>query len=454
MSRPNILLIVPDTLPRTALRVYGGANPAATPNLDRVFDGGVVFSRAYCTTPQCTPAKASLLTGRLPHRAKMVCNVKLPAGRPFDTDIPSIGKHFRECGYATGLFGNCHQGVPHDCGNAFGFDVLQNEYAIGRDDTLVTAHCTDFIEGASVGSDAKPWFAAAFYHQAHDISHFRSLDDEALNELEREAAEISLPESVDDRLIEKPAEQRKLRDAQRGKMPRAMGHPQWRAYIEFHNRKIAGLDEEVGRLFVILDHLDLWKDTIVVVIADHGDLGSAHGLAFKGGVMYEEVTGIPFALRWDGVIPARTAATPAHRSAVCSGADVFPTLADLAGIESPSGVDGTTLAGVVADGDEVLERRSGTSILLEYHGNYKVADGPLPSRCLVTASHKYNRYLSGNEELYDLLKDPFELDNLAFRTPEAPVLNEMRRRLDRRIAQTNDRLFLAARKADGVPPNP
>lgn len=99
-TRPNILIVLSDQerelAHRTGLKI---------PNRDRLDALGTRFTAAYCTTPQCSPARATLLTGRYPHEAGVVTNIGAVGGAPLSPEVPCLGTVFGSQGYTTGYLG-------------------------------------------------------------------------------------------------------------------------------------------------------------------------------------------------------------------------------------------------------------------------------------------------------------------------------------------------------------
>jgi arylsulfatase A-like enzyme len=209
---------------------------------------------------------------------------------------------------------------------------------------------------------------------------------------------------------------------------------EWRAYISYYNHMVAKMDRELGTVLGTINELSLWPDTAFVLTGDHGDMYGAHGLGFKGPVMYDEVTRVPLLIGWQGVLPQAES-----RDQLCHNGDIYPTVCELAGIHPPDGIDGKSLFPCF----EVKEAVIHQSVMIEYYGNAK-ATGACPIRCIVNERYKYVRYLNGDEELYDLQTDRDELCNL-IRDPSNTIVSaEMRNTLARYVNDTGDELFRTA----------
>lgn len=375
-ARPNILVFMTDQ--ETALL----PGPADLPNRARVSAGAARFTHAFCNTPQCSPARASLLTGLEPHRAGVRTNVDPSSlGGALDPKTPNIGNVFRDAGWATGYFGKWHL-TPGAARNldAFGF----SERGDGKDADVAAA------AAAWIRKQTGPWLAWVSVLNPHDIYHIRE-------ELERTAIRpgVRAPETGLENLRGKPAEQREFVDKDQGKITADFDAGHWLRYRSYYLNLLEKTDVLLGQ---VLDAAGDLSNTIVVYTADHGDQLGGHGLPFKGPFMYEPLIRIPLLIRAPGRIE------PGRRDDLVTQADIAPTLAALAGITWPRPVDGVSL---VPPGKR-------DAVFLEYYAKQKWIN---PIRTIRTRRWKLNLYERGNRELYDLNADPGETRDLS-RMPE------------------------------------
>jgi choline-sulfatase len=163
-----------------------------------------------------------------------------------------------------------------------------------------------------------------------------------------------------------------------------------------------------------------------VFSTDHGDLGGAHGLPYKGPAMYEELVRVPLVIAWPGRIRA------ARTDALVSLIDLLPTLCDLAEVAPPPGdLDGLSLR-------PILDQRAARVrdiVFAEYYGKQSWR---VPIRMARTDRWKYVRYRNDGEELYDLERDPGELRNLAAEPNAAGERMRLSRELDDWMRRTAD----------------
>jgi arylsulfatase A-like enzyme len=158
------------------------------------------------------------------------------------------------------------------------------------------------------------------------------------------------------------------------------------------------VDDCVGRILEVLDERGLTEETAVLFTSDHGDHLGAHGL-YQKMEMYEEAIRTPLIIRAPG-------AHKGTHEGLVSQVDLLPTVLELAGLPVPEDLPGKSLCDAL-HGGAGPEREA---VFSTYDGNFVVGDG---RRCVVGARFKYVWYADGDEELYDLERDPRELVNLA-----------------------------------------
>src|ERR1700730_1901379 len=108
--RTNVLYIFADQLSALAFRRNGASGPKHTPNIDTLAERGIRFDRSYCATPQCSPSRASILTGMYPHRTGVIGNEGTPGTNDLDPNIPNLRSILQQQRYHTAYFGKWHLG--------------------------------------------------------------------------------------------------------------------------------------------------------------------------------------------------------------------------------------------------------------------------------------------------------------------------------------------------------
>ncbi len=386
---PNVLVFMTDQesalLPGTA----------RLPNRERLLRRGIRFSNAFCTTPQCSAARASFLTGLMPKRTGVWTNVDNSSlGKPLSPDLPNLGQVFRGAGYATALFGKWHLGLPDKDLRAFGFDVR-----VDGKDPAVTAAAAEWLRGRQ-----GPWMAWVSLLNPHDIYAVRQ-------EMGKTAvrADVRGPATGLENLTGKPVEQQEFVDRDQGKITASFTPDQWKLYRSYYLDLVEKTDVQLGQ---VLDSIDLDK-TIILLTSDHGDQLGEHGLPFKGPFVYDECMRIPLVLSVPGQLK------PGVRTDLVSTVDFAPTLAAAAGLRWPTPVDGQS----------ILKPSRRDAVFSDYYAKQKWVN---PIRTIRTRDAKLNIYdQTGHREFYDLRRDPGEANNLA--EQKLTAMAAMERRLNATI---------------------
>jgi arylsulfatase A-like enzyme len=202
--------------------------------------------------------------------------------------------------------------------------------------------------------------------------------------------------------------------------------------MRYYLAMVKNMDDNLGRLLDYLAASGLAEDTIVVFSSDHGEMHGSHGRLNKM-VPYAEALSIPLIIRWPNRI-----APGSQLDALQTPMDHLPTLCGLAGLSIPSEVDGVDLSRVVLG--EVADDRDAVLI-----GNYTSDWDFLQTgtswpewRGVKTRQYSFCRWLTGSEELYDNIADPYQLTNLASDRSAASMLDQLRARMWELLAVAHD----------------
>lgn len=387
-TSPNILFVICDDLGFGDLGCYG--NPIVrTPNLDAMASAGVRLTRV-CSGPLCTPARASLLTGRYPYRTRAIDTY---LGRSMvDPSERTLGHVFSAAGYRTGLFGKWHLGdhypmrpmemgfdravyhtgggleQPANIGQASYFDPDLHDQGERRE---YTGYCTDVFTNEAlkfIGEKSNaPWLAYVAFNAPH------------------------VPLHIGEEWVE---------------FYRSQG-------VAEENARLYGMVENIdwnmGRLFAELGESGALENTVVVFTSDHGPIGIPRfnaGLRGHKGTLYEGGLRVPCLVRGPGVSGCGES-TPVLAGPI----DWLPTLADLAGIPvSGKKLDGITLRPWLQDprGEgEFPDRR----LFYQWHRG----DTPELRRNAAVISQRYKLLWDQCKPpcLFDLENDPGEQAPLA-----------------------------------------
>ena len=469
----NILLIQTDQQRRDFLGVYGN-EVVRTPNVDRLSAGGVVFDHAFTPCPLCAPARASLITGKRPVRHGILRNPESGSvgGRDFLRRETTLAEILRRRGYRSTICGKWHVGTtlsPGECAfegifyPGYGYPAEHPHYLAWLEKLGARFTLREEFYGRRPGGARGPLLAAIQVGpEEASVPHY--LVEMAVAVLRRAAAlgepfllrvdfwgphaPYIIPErfarmydpddlppwsNFADDLAAKPLIQRAM---QRYWGVQDFTWREWSRLVAMCYGYMSLIDEEVGRLLAVLEEEGLADDTAVFFTSDHGGMVGAHGLADKGPYLYEEVIRVPLVARLPGQTGPRRSPAPVYNF------DLMPTILDLAGCEVPAGLDARSLLPILRGERETV--REERPVFIECHGHQT----PYPQRLVRTDTAKYVFNAAEDDELYDLESDPGELVNLASDPGRAPLLWEMRRLLEKHLAETGDpilRFFTGAR---------
>jgi len=410
-GRPNILLLVLDTVRAWNLDVYGYGR-LTTPRLRNWAQRGVVFERALAPAPWTTLSHAVMFTGRLPTELSVEWN------RPYDGAFPTLAEVLRDAGYATGGFAGNYLNVGRSTGLGKGFlhyedyplrpiaflrntSLLGRFFGIDRINALIGRRRVipglvaedvnrDFLRWVDGRGDG-PWFAFLNYYDAHGPY---------LPPAPYETMYTGKPDAAVDRYWER--------------MQRLYGPPivpleALALSLDAYDGAITYLDYEIDALLRALAQRGRLSNTIVVITSDHGELFGEHGVIAHGNNLYLPVLHVPLMLIAPGRAPEgiRVERLAALR-------DLPATLLELAGVANP-GMPGRSLASAWnASAPQSVPDPLFASVeynrLLPKWPPAPVLKGSM--RTVVLDSLQYILNGDGSEELYHLGRDSWEIRNL------------------------------------------
>lgn len=452
-DRPNIVMLVSDH------QVYKHHSPLM-PNFEKFKKSSFVFENATCTTPLCGPVRRTILTGLYPHNHHNLYNQE-PADFKEDTYLDALYRSGYDCfaygkwhaGVGTALdhhtlgfsikdYGNPYitdeykkyleeKGLPSakhkvlkvfpNDGTAKTFPQLyegNNEYecksnwcgeqAIGITVTPKETHESFFlaeiackkIAELSKSKQEKPFHLRVDFWGPHQ-PFFPTQEYVDMYE------SMVIPEygNFRDDLKNKPATYRHMNRPiadETGNLiiPSIYKWSEWEKMLHYVYAQSTMIDAAAGKIIDLIDGLQFKRNTVLIWTSDHGDAFASHGGMFdKGSFMTEEIIRIPLAIR-DNVHIGQS-------DALVGSIDIAPTILDYAKTELSNRCDGESFRKIIENKKNDLRE----NILLETYGQgYR--DKTL-SRCLLGKRYKYVSTQNDIEELYDLDKDPFELNNLA-----------------------------------------
>ncbi len=426
--RLNILYIFTDQQSAFALSCMGNRD-LATPAMDRLAAEGALFETAFCTQPLCTPCRASMFTGLLPHECGAPRN-----GMSIREDLRprGLGRVLRDNGYECLYGGKWHipqSSMPAE--NDHGFRTI-----CGFNDNQLADACVSYFRehvGQNAGS-RKPFFMAASFDNPHNICEWgRNMvlpwgnigEPPPPDECPNLPANF-MPSPFEPEIVRLEQEAHWVIYPYRGRSPE-----EWRQFRWAYYRLVEKADREVARILDGLSACGLDGDTVVIFSSDHGDAHGAHQWQQKS-ALYEEIVRVPMIVRAPGGAPG----VRDRDRLVSIGLDLYPTVCDYAGIRPPDGLSGLSLRPLV-EGRAPAAWRERLFIETVFDGGRGY---DTPGRALRTPRHKYVVYDRGRyrEQLFDMKEDPLETVNLAVEARHRATLEECRRLLARHVRETRD----------------
>ncbi|HEX2162916.1 MAG TPA: sulfatase, partial [Thermoanaerobaculia bacterium] len=399
-ERPNVVLIVVDTLRADHLGAYGHPLPTS-PEIDRRLAArGTLFEDAYAQAPWTLPSVLSFLTGRPPGEL-------LPAGREAPTavppGVPTIAERLRDAGYRTAAF-VANPTLQPTVGFDRGFETWWAPPAEVESLRL---------DAAEVNRRALPWLAAHAGAPFFLYLHYMDPHDPYAPP-ETGAAEAPFFPGYEGEVTGEMVQGLYL-----GEVELADPEADRRQLAALYDGEIAHVDGRIGEVLAAFDER-LAADTLFVLTADHGEELGDHGGWKHGHTLYDEQIRVPLIARWDGRVRAGRRIEGAVRLL-----DLVPTLLTAAGLGRPPGLAGADLTPVLT-GIEPLPRRVALSRHLSF-GPLRAAavldDWKLilfnrrepfePENDLHAATAPFDLERLERIELYDLSADPGETRDLS-----------------------------------------
>ena len=429
---PNIVVIMTDQQFADAMSCVMGNEFLRTPNMDRLAEKGVRFTRAYSPNPLCLPMRTSMATGLFPHQTGVLTNSNKNI---LANEYVFLGKLFKDAGYKTGYFGKWHIALKESEKEIHGFDVL-----VGDSTKLDSRPAADFI----IQNHKKPFFAFASFLSPHEICQWARKEElpggpigelPQLENLPPLKTNFSIPQNETDIM----AFMRKSYQANRRFPVGNYTNTDWRRLLWGYYRLIERADNFVGEITEAIKQTGQEENTLVVFLADHGDCAGSHHWNQKT-VFYDESARVPFIIKWEGKTPKATSDL-----LINTGTDLIPTLCDFAGIAIPGTLPGKSLMNPALGKKPEWERDFVVSENHMVQGDPVEGQAFQPQGRMVRSNkYKYCIYSEGKdrESLVDMQFDPGEMVNQAKNPVYKKILEQHRAFLKDFAQQTNDTLAI------------
>lgn len=482
-KKPNIILFMCDQLRYDALGCYGNTQ-IHTPNIDSIALNGSTFDNHFVNNPVCSPSRCTVLTGRYPKNHGTRDN-----GIPLRDEELTFPQVLRDNGYVTAAIGKMHittQFMPKEDEqddwpeDNYGFDIIHTtcdcktgeylkwlekespkdyeEVKMQGERKMKEDKASAADKDVSGPPQVYPSAINPEYHQSHWIAD-RTID--LINESTEDKPffafcsfvdphhpfdppepyasmydpdKLAAPVRWEEELEDKPPHFRKARTGHGFSNEkydyRRLSDYDWGRVKAAYYGMITLIDDNIGRILNAIEKKGIENDTLIMFTNDHGELLGDHGLLFKGPFHYDCLIKAPMIVKWPGVIPKGS-----RYSQVTEHVDIMPTILEYAGIRTPYGVQGNSMAPVLRG-----DKGAGKEYAMTEFNCY---DWGLSVKTITGGDYKLT-YYAGQDygELYDRNVDPEEFVNL-WNNPDYEEIKEfMIRKLMDRIIETEDTLPL------------
>ena len=402
-SRPNIILIVIETLRADHLSCYGYHRPT-TPAIDRIARQSLVFTQAFSACPWTNPTIASFYTGRYPQSIFPPAIWQQAIAQKLPQELPILPEILQRAGYSTiALIDHptVHQRLKYDRG----FDEFINFYP----------EKSNREDAQRFFADGKPKeipvheFADIFAEKMRDKSMFMYLHvmyphnpyrpPEPYNRMFTKLPDLRLPAHEKIKFLK----------------------------IALYDGEVRRSDELIDRIWETLKERGLLQNTYVIITADHGEEFGEHGFWRHGQTLYQEALHVPL------VIYSPRQRQPLRIDHPVSTVDLFATIMDMAGISKFSNGDGTSLLGFGSSWPVIKSRETLFSQSPHYSQKYRI----------LSVFHNWFKLIydpdnNENNEFYDLRRDPREKHNLAAQAT-SPQLRDVYQDMIQKILEHHKR---------------
>ncbi|MGX6978077.1 sulfatase family protein [Vagococcus elongatus] len=416
--KPNIIFMISHDSGRMFSN-YG--YKVETPNFDYLAQQSVQFNNYFCSAPQCSPSRGSILTGKYPHNNGLMGLAHL--GFAINSKTETLPKILTKNGYETTLVGLSHETIntpPKIEDRIFSSTTeLGYENYIAVDGDRASKVATSVINYLSARDSQRPFYLNAGFFETHrDFDEYQPYADKR--------SEV------------KPFDF--LKDT-----------PKVRKDVGLFNGSLKVLDAAVGRIVNFIENSQYKNDTIIIFTTDHGvAFPGAKGTLKNSGLGTALLIGMP-----------NSSQKNVQKDALLCNVDLMPTLLELTGITAPKDIDGKSFASLLKS--DIDEGREEFFTELTWHDRYQ------PMRGIRTRKYSYVRNfadgpkiyvtvdahlsLSGEEmrdecyipnepeELYDLQKDPLEKNNIINDENYFDIAEKLRKKVNTWMIETEDPLL-------------
>lgn len=466
IQKPNIIYIMADDLTIQAISAYGGIykDLAPTPNIDRIANEGMLFQDVLCTNAICGPSRAAILTGNYSNKNGYYKN---ESGGKFDDSQWTFPQEFQKNGYQTSLFGKWHLGTEprgfdvfkyHNSAGQQGhyWDPVYNENGVdikekGYSTNLSTDFAVNwlkferkqdapFLMVLQYKAPHRPWqpdtkykdlwedidmpYPSTFYDDYKGRELTAGNTEMTMEYFSRRDMKFNEPENLNGK--------ERIKWAFYGARPGEIVQPEgmtdeegrkWRyqTYIKDYLACVKSVDDNIGRVLDYLDKNNLTENTVIVLTSDQGFYLGDHGF-FDKRFIYEESLRMPFMVRY----PKKVKPGSVNED-IITNIDFAPTLLDLANIVTEKKMQGSSFKAILEG-----EKPENWQDAMYYHyyefpyWHHVQPHYGIRTQKFTLAHFYYNIDVW---ELYDLEKDPNQVNNIINDAQYANVVLDLKAQL-------------------------
>ena len=458
VTKPNVIVVVVDD---QRWDEFGAAGHPflETPNIDRLASEGATFTSAYAVTPLCSPNRASILTGQYISSHGILDNISRDQSSHHLKLFPQA---LQKAGYETAHVGKWHMG--NDPSPRPGYDYWVSYSGQGRSENPILfengksqeipGYMTDVLTDKAINFISGEHDTPFFLYLGHKAIHpeVKQLDDSSIDisygskykatkrhqgryhdkVLPRRKNFISSLDELTGKPILKEALSQKFSPENEKKWGKILDDQTSDQTIRDRSEMLLAVDESLGRILKQLEKQGILEQTVILFTSDNGYFYGEHGLSIERRMPYEEGVRIPMLVRYPAKIPAGVKIDDFALSI-----DIAPTVLTLAQAEVGSHIQGDSLTKLFK-ADETSDWRD--RFLIEYVSYEKPMSWLIDTsyKVIRKGPYKYIYWLQheGKNELYNLERDPYEMNNLASQKKYQPLIKQLRSELGSLVAES------------------